>query len=85
MSIKNGIAKIVSNAKIDINEQPLTIDNTDIIASMKGKQSGTIEIETGSGMLLESESELNLNGIMQVTGSELPFKMKTLNTVSLSR
>lgn len=85
VSIKNGIAKIVSDAKIDIGEQHLTIDNTDIIASMKGKQSGTIEIETGSGMLLESESELNLKGTMQVTGSELPFKMKTLNTVSLNK
>ena len=52
---------------------------------MKGKQTGTIEIETGSGMLIASETELSLKGTMQVTGNELPFKMKMLNTVSLNK
>lgn len=85
VSIKNGVAKIISDALIDISEKSLIIDNTDIVASMKGKQTGTIEIETGSGMLIASETELSLKGTMQVTGNELPFKMKMLNTVSLNK
>lgn len=82
-SIKNSIANISTTATIDIKDQPITIEKTNLTANITGKQTGVVKINIYSGLLEESKSELNLKGAMQVVGREIPFKMKAKNTVRL--
>ncbi len=82
-SIKNSIANISTTATIDIKDQAITIEKTNLTANITGKQTGVVKINIHSGLLEESKSELNLKGVMQVVGREIPFKMKAKNTVML--
>jgi hypothetical protein len=81
-SVKNGIATISYRADIDLDEQPLTMQGYSFLASLKGEQFGECEIEINSGMLIKSESDLKINGKLQIMGSEVPVEIKTKNVTS---
>lgn len=82
-SVKNSIANISTTANIDIKDQPITIESTNLTANIAGKQTCIVKINIYSGLLEESKSELNLKGVMQTMGTKIPFKMKAKNLVRL--
>lgn len=83
VSIKQGVANITVDANVDLKDQLLAIENTTVRASLKGKQEGEIKINVQTGLLQQSDITLNMKGTMQIMGTEVPFKMKTKNSVKL--
>lgn len=82
VSIKGEFADIAVSADVEIKDQILVVDNTSVQATISGKQKGGLKINVKSGMLEESETILDMKGTMQIMGREVPFKMKTRNSVS---
>jgi hypothetical protein len=83
-SIEDNIAGIRATANIDMKDEPLVIEGTNVIASMKGSQTGTIKINFRTGLLQKSNSDLKIKGTLQIMGREVPFKLLNKNQVILS-
>lgn len=81
VSVKKGIAEISINADVEMKDQQLVVENTTVRATLSGKQSGSLKINTSTGMVEKTETNTNMSGTMQVMGREVPFRMKTGNII----
>jgi molybdopterin-binding protein len=48
-----------------------------VSADLKGEQKGEFDIETKTGMLINSIITASINGNLQVMGKEIPIEIKT--------
>lgn len=81
--VENNIATIEAIADIDMKEQSITIEGTNVTTTIKGKQSGEMKIDITTGLIQQSNSELKLKGVIEVRGVEVPIKVIMKNKVLL--
>ena len=82
-AIKNNMAEIVSDAAINMKEQQMTVEGSDVLATLKGDQTGKIEMDAVTGILKSSDSDFKLKGNLQVAGNNVPVKIRVRNKVLL--
>jgi hypothetical protein len=82
-TIENNIATIEADADVDMKEQDIIVEGTNVTATIKGKQAGDIKIDVTTGLIQQSKSELKLKGIISVKGNEVPIKLIMTNKILL--
>ncbi len=70
------IASITSESQITSDSNPVTVMGNTVKANLKGTQQGKYEVETKTGMLLNSEIESEINGDIQMQGRTVPVTIK---------
>lgn len=83
VSVRNNIARVDINADVNIANQQIAYEGSYIMASLKGSQTGNIEIDIPSGMFISSSSEFKLKGNLSVKTIEVPVKISMRNRVKL--
>jgi hypothetical protein len=81
ISLKNGIGEIEISSDINIEEQQMKVENTNVTATIKGKQKGEMQIDVVTGLIIKSSSELKLKGMLEIMGREVPIKFLLSNRV----
>jgi hypothetical protein len=74
--INDYIAEIESEGEMESDNTPTTLMGYQVIANVKGTQKGRYEMETQTGMLLNSTVISNLEGTMEMMGRQVPIKME---------
>lgn len=82
-SVEDDIASINVKANIEMNDQPITVDGTNLTASLKGKQTGKIRIDLNTGILQNSSSDLKVEGVLQLKFNEVPINFRMINSTKL--
>lgn len=73
--ITNEIAFVTSTSEIASDNTPINLNGYDVVASLKGTQEAKYEIETKTGMLVNSETESEIKGSLRMQGKEIPIKI----------
>lgn len=70
------------DSDIDLMNQKISLNGTQVTANLKGGRSGEMQIEMGTGLLLFSDSILKLSGDLIVLGKIIPFKLRIKSKTS---
>jgi len=79
--ITNEVALITSETDISSDNTPVSVMGYNAVPVLKGTQQGKYEIETKTGMLINSEIESDIKGSIQIQGREIPIKIKITTTI----
>lgn len=74
--ITNEIAFVTSSSEITSDNTPISLNGYDVVANLKGTQEAKYQIETKTGMLVNSETESEIKGKLQMMGKEIPVSIK---------
>jgi hypothetical protein len=84
-SIEDGVVKIISNADINLKDQTIVIENNRVRSTLKGSQTGEIQIETATGMLISSSTKLKVSGDLVVMDLKVPVKFSIFNKINRTK
>lgn len=79
--IKDGLAIISSEGKLSNDQAPINIMGVNVSGNLEGEQEGEYEIDTETGMMLNSHIVVNIKGELQFMGRNVPISIK--NTVDM--
>jgi hypothetical protein len=74
--ITNEIAHLTSESEIESDNSPMDLNGYNVIADFKGTQEGRFEVETKTGMLLNSEAVSEIKGSLKMDQNEFPVSIK---------
>lgn len=80
--ITNGMAEIESEGQIESDPTPTFLNGYQVVAHVKGTQSGYYEMDTRTGMLVSSTLISKAEGTMEVMGRKVPIKMEVSVTMN---
>lgn len=80
-SVNNGIAQVDAKSDINLDNQPIEVQNMKVTATLKGFQTSVMNIEVATGMIENSNSTLELEGLIIANMREVPLKIKVETVV----
>lgn len=83
VSLQDGLANFEYEGKIDLEEQPITVEGKKVTATLKGKQSGYSNIDIATGMTKSAQSTLKLKGTLYLMGREVDLNISTESSIKL--
>ncbi|MFL5741038.1 MAG: DUF6263 family protein [Flavisolibacter sp.] len=80
--VNDEIAFLQSASELDSGPNPLAIMGYTVIPQFKGKQEGSYEVETKSGMIMHSEVVSEVQGTMQMQGRQMPLVINVKSKIN---
>lgn len=79
--INKEIALVKSESEIEGDHTPLAMMGYSVIPNLKGTQKASYEVETSTGILLNSNIESEVKGNLEMMGREIPISIKVKVTM----
>jgi len=80
-SMEDKVITVSSSMKIHLEDRPIKIENANVIATLKGDQSGKMQIDMRTGMLLSLTSNMDIRGDITVMGKKIPLSIVAKNSI----
>jgi hypothetical protein len=80
-SVKDSIAEIKSSSEVNNNNTATNMMGTNVVVNFKGNEKGSFKTDLRTGMLLNQQSAISVNGTVELNGTHVPVDIKMTKEV----
>lgn len=76
-SVEDGVATLESSGQISSDSTSTNLMGYDVTSTLSGEQKGEYEVDIKAGMPNYIKVSINIDGLIQVNGRDIPFTLKS--------
>lgn len=80
-SVKDSIAEIKSSSEVNNNNTTTNMMGANVVVNFKGNEKGSFKIDLKTGMLLNQQSTISVEGTVELNETKVPVNIKMIKEV----